>query len=41
MKLFKYVYRSAVTGLFVTAEFAKAHPASTIKQRLWFWQKQP
>ena len=39
MKLFHYAFKSAVTGRFVTAEYAKAHPAETFRARIWFWQK--
>jgi hypothetical protein len=39
LKLYRYAYRSAITGEFVTEQFAKAHPASTIRQRIWFWQR--
>jgi hypothetical protein len=30
----KYVYRSAVTGKFVSEAFAKANPGSTIRERV-------
>ena len=30
----KYVYRSAVTGKFVTKEYADEHPATTIRQEI-------
>lgn len=40
-KLFRYAYKSAVTGKFVTYEYARLHPAETFRARLWFWQKAP
>jgi hypothetical protein len=33
-KLFRWVYRSAVTGKFVSKEYAEEHPDSTVKERL-------
>lgn len=30
---FNYRYRSAVTGLFVTANYAKKHPKTTVKEK--------
>lgn len=30
----RYVYRSAVTGKFVSAAYALAHPDTTIRQRV-------
>jgi len=29
----KYVYRSAVTGKYVTREYAAKHPKETVKER--------
>lgn len=36
LKLFKarYVYRSSVTGHFVSEAFAKANPAITVRERV-------
>jgi len=31
---FRYVYRDADTGHFCTAEYAKANPKTTIRQRI-------
>lgn len=31
---FRYVYRDADTGYFCTAEYAKANPKTTIRQRI-------
>ena len=33
-KLFRWVYRSAVTGKFVSEEYAKEHPDTTTKERV-------
>jgi len=33
-KLFRWVYRSAVTGKFVSKEYAEAHPDSTVKEKV-------
>lgn len=35
-RLFKphYVYRSAITGLFVSKEYAEANPETTYKERV-------
>lgn len=33
-KVFRYVYRSALTGKFVSKEYAEAHPETTFKDRL-------
>lgn len=30
----KYRYRSSETGLFVTADYAKQHPKSTVRERI-------
>ena len=34
MRQYVYVYRSAVTGKFVSAAFARKHPKTTIRQRV-------
>lgn len=34
MAKYKYVYRSAVTGKFVTEKYANRYPKKTIKQRI-------
>jgi hypothetical protein len=39
-RLYRFVYRSAVDGRFVTREYAETYPTRTIRQRLWFWQKE-
>ncbi len=31
----KYVYKSAKTGEFVTEAYAKAHPATTVREKIW------
>jgi len=33
-KLFRWVYRSAITGKFVSKEYAEAHPDSTVKEKV-------
>lgn len=33
---FYYVYRSAVTGRFVKAAFARANPRTTIRIQRWY-----
>lgn len=40
-RLFRYIYRDADNGRFVTKEDAERWPAITIRQRIWFWQKAP
>lgn len=40
-KLFRFVYRDAETGRFVTPAFGKANPRTTIRQRVWWWQGEP
>lgn len=30
----RYIYRSAKTGRFVTAAYAKRHPKTTVKERV-------
>lgn len=39
-KLYRYVFRDADTGQWVSKAYALAHPKTTIRQRLWFWQEQ-
>lgn len=34
MAKYRYVYRSAVTGKFVSEKYAKRYPKKTIRQRL-------
>ena len=34
MGKYRYVYRSAVTGKFVSEKFAKKHPKTTVKHRI-------
>lgn len=33
-KKYRYVYRSAVTGRFVTAAYATRYPARTVRERI-------
>ncbi len=39
MKLYRWIFRSAKTGNFVTSAFVEKHPDTTTKERVWFWQK--
>lgn len=39
MKLYRYVYRDAETGQWVSKAYATANPKTTIRQRVWFWQE--
>lgn len=34
VKAARYVWRSAITGKFVTKEYAESHPEETVKERL-------
>lgn len=34
MKKTRYAFRSAVTGQFVSARFAKRHPKTTVRERV-------
>lgn len=33
-RVFRYIFRDAVTGKFVSKEFAESHPDTTVKERL-------
>jgi hypothetical protein len=33
--MWKYIYKSAVTGRIVTAAYAKSHPKTTYRERVW------
>lgn len=39
MKLWRWVYRSADTGQFVTTVYAEMFPKTTVRERRWFWQR--
>lgn len=39
MMLYRYVYKSSITGRFVSKDHAKLNPHLTYRQRVWFWQK--
>lgn len=34
MSDYYYVYRNAITGQIVTEEYAKAHPSTTVRERV-------
>jgi hypothetical protein len=34
MRQYVYVYRSSITGKFVSAAYARLHPKTTIRQRV-------
>lgn len=39
IRLYRYVYRSAIDGRFVSEEYARANPETTFRQRVWRWQR--
>jgi hypothetical protein len=41
MRLYRYVFRSAETGQYVTPVYAEMFPNSTVRERRWFWQRAP
>lgn len=39
IRLYRYVYRSAIDGRFVSAVEAMLNPETTFRQRVWRWQR--